>query len=61
MVVGNWVNREETGFESDENEVVLVMRTGENIELPRAPKRKIADSIFDHALRLRLALHASAS
>jgi phosphopantothenoylcysteine decarboxylase / phosphopantothenate---cysteine ligase len=61
MVVGNWVNRTETGFDSDDNEVVLVMRNGENVELPRASKRKIADAIFDHALRLRLALHASAS
>ena len=61
MVVGNWVNREGTGFESDENEVVLVMRTGQNVELPRGSKREIADSIFDQALRLRLALHASAS
>jgi phosphopantothenoylcysteine decarboxylase/phosphopantothenate--cysteine ligase len=61
MVVGNFVNRENTGFESDDNEVVLVMRTGEPVELPRASKREIADSIFDHALRLRLALHASAS
>jgi phosphopantothenoylcysteine decarboxylase/phosphopantothenate--cysteine ligase len=61
MVVGNWVNRQDTGFESDDNEVVLVMRTGETVELPRASKRQIADSIFDHALRVRLALHARAS
>jgi phosphopantothenoylcysteine decarboxylase/phosphopantothenate--cysteine ligase len=61
MVVGNWVNREKTGFESDENEVVLVMRGGQAVELPRASKRAIADGIFDHALRLRLALHHAAS
>jgi phosphopantothenoylcysteine decarboxylase / phosphopantothenate---cysteine ligase len=61
MVVGNWVNRENTGFEADENEVVLVMRTGETVDLHRASKRDIADQIFDHALRLRLALHASAT
>jgi phosphopantothenoylcysteine decarboxylase/phosphopantothenate--cysteine ligase len=61
MVVGNWVNRIDTGFESDDNEVVLVMRNGENIEIPRASKRRIADAIFDNALRLRLSLHASAS
>ena len=61
MVVGNWVNRESTGFESDDNEVVLVMRTGPNVELPRASKRSLADAILDHALRLRLALHATAS
>lgn len=60
MVVGNLVNSENTGFESDQNEVVLVMKTGHPVSLPLASKRDIADQIFDHALRLRLALHASA-
>lgn len=59
MVVANLVNQEGTGFESDENEVTLVMRTGEVIPLARASKKNIADQIFDHALKLRLALHAS--
>jgi hypothetical protein len=38
--------------------VVLALRTGESIPLPRAPKREIADRIFDEVLKLRLALHA---
>lgn len=59
MIVGNFVNVAGTGFESDLNEVTLVMSTGETIPLPRGAKRDIAHSIFDHALRLRLALHAS--
>jgi phosphopantothenoylcysteine decarboxylase/phosphopantothenate--cysteine ligase len=59
MVVGNLVGGSETGFESDENQVVLVLVTGELIPLPRAPKREIADRIFDEALKLRLALHAA--
>jgi phosphopantothenoylcysteine decarboxylase/phosphopantothenate--cysteine ligase len=59
MVVGNLVGRGDTGFESDENEVVLVLRTGETIPVARATKREIADRIFDEALRLRLALHAA--
>ncbi len=59
MVVANLVNQEATGFESDENEVVLVLRTGETIPLSRAPKRQIADGIFDQVLKLRLALHAA--
>ncbi|MGA2216374.1 MAG: bifunctional phosphopantothenoylcysteine decarboxylase/phosphopantothenate--cysteine ligase CoaBC [Bryobacteraceae bacterium] len=59
MVVANLVNQEATGFESDENEVVLVLSTGETIPLSRAPKRKIADRIFDQVLKLRLALHAA--
>jgi phosphopantothenoylcysteine decarboxylase/phosphopantothenate--cysteine ligase len=59
MVVGNFVGGSETGFESDLNEVVLALRTGETVPLPRATKREIADKIFDHALLLRLKLHAA--
>jgi len=59
MVVANLVNQEATGFEADENEVVLVLRTGETIPLSRAPKREIADRIFDQVLKLRLAVHAA--
>jgi phosphopantothenoylcysteine decarboxylase/phosphopantothenate--cysteine ligase len=63
MVVGNLVagseGRSEVGFEADENEVVLALRTGETLTLPRAPKREIADRIFDEALKLRLALYAT--
>ena len=59
MVVGNLVGGSETGFESEENEVVLALATGELISLPRAPKREIADRIFDEVLKLRLALNAA--
>jgi phosphopantothenoylcysteine decarboxylase / phosphopantothenate---cysteine ligase len=59
LVVANLVNQDGTGFESDQNEVVLVLRTGETIPLARAPKREIADRIFDQVLKLRLALHAA--
>lgn len=57
MIVANLVG-EETGFESDENEVVLLLRTGENIPVPKASKREVADRIFDQILKLRLAVHA---
>ena len=40
MIVANLVNQEATGFEADENEVVLVLSTGETIPLSRAPKRE---------------------
>jgi phosphopantothenoylcysteine decarboxylase / phosphopantothenate---cysteine ligase len=59
MVVANLVGNPETGFESDQNEVVLVLSTGENIALPRASKREIAGRIFDEILKLRLAVHAA--
>jgi len=59
MVVGNYVGGTETGFESDLNEVVLALRTGENIAVPRGTKREIAGRIFDEILKLRLKLHAA--
>jgi phosphopantothenoylcysteine decarboxylase / phosphopantothenate---cysteine ligase len=59
MIVGNLVGGSETGFESDRNEVILALRTGETLALPLAPKREIADRIFDEALKLHLALHAA--
>jgi phosphopantothenoylcysteine decarboxylase/phosphopantothenate--cysteine ligase len=59
MVVGNVVSSPGIGFDSDENEVVLVTRAGETIPVQRASKRAIAGRIFDEALRLRLALHVS--
>jgi phosphopantothenoylcysteine decarboxylase / phosphopantothenate---cysteine ligase len=58
MLVANLVGGADVGFESDQNEVVLAMRTGESIPLARAPKREIADRIFDEVLKLRLALRA---
>jgi len=59
MVVGNLVSQPGTGFDSDENEVVLVTRAGETIPVERASKRIVAGRIFDEAMRLRLALHAA--
>lgn len=59
MIVANLVSQEGIGFDSDENEVVLVLRTGDTIPVARASKRAIARRIFDEMIRLRLALHAS--
>lgn len=59
MIVGNLVNQQGTGFDSDENEVTLVKRDGQVVNLAKASKRVIADQILDHALKLRLALHAA--
>ena len=59
MVVGNLVGAQGLGFESEENEVTLVLRTGETIPIERASKREIADRILDQILNLRLALHAA--
>jgi phosphopantothenoylcysteine decarboxylase/phosphopantothenate--cysteine ligase len=55
MIVGNLVGQD-SGFESDENEVILALRSGELIEIPRASKREIAQKILDQVMRLRIAL-----
>jgi phosphopantothenoylcysteine decarboxylase/phosphopantothenate--cysteine ligase len=57
MVVANLVSQQGIGFESDENEVTLVLRTGETIPVQRASKSVIAHRIFDQMTKLRLALH----
>ena len=54
MVVGNLVSQQGIGFESDQNEVTLVLRTGEVERIAQAPKRQIADRILDQVPRLRL-------
>lgn len=54
MLVANLVGEAaDTGFESDSNEVLLAMRSGEVIALPRASKREIAGKILDQILTLR--------
>lgn len=57
MLAANRVDVEGIGFESDQNELTLVMRTGETVVLPRASKRQLAGRIFDELLKLRLASH----
>ncbi|MCU1337411.1 MAG: Phosphopantothenoylcysteine decarboxylase / Phosphopantothenate-cysteine ligase [Bryobacterales bacterium] len=59
MVVANLVSQQGIGFESDENEVTLVLRTGETIPIQRASKSAISHRIFDQMIKLRLALHSS--
>ena len=60
MVVANLVGGADVGFESDQNEIALAMRTGEFVRLPPASKRELADQILDQALELRRVLATSA-
>jgi phosphopantothenoylcysteine decarboxylase / phosphopantothenate---cysteine ligase len=60
MMVANLVSQDGVGFDSDENEVVLLLRTGETIPLPKAAKSEIAGRILDEMTKLRLAIHSSA-
>jgi len=59
MVVGNLVGGEDGGFESDNNEVLLALRTGDMIPVPRASKREVAGRIFDEVLKMRLHQYAT--
>jgi len=51
LVVFNDVGRPDVGFEADENEVVLVSRSGER-QIEKAPKREIATAVLDEVARL---------
>jgi len=53
MIVANRVGGEGSAFESDTNEVTLVLKGGEVVDVPRAPKREIADRILGQVIRLR--------
>jgi phosphopantothenoylcysteine decarboxylase / phosphopantothenate---cysteine ligase len=59
MVVGNLVGGADGAFESDQNEVLLALSSGESIPVPRASKREVADRIFDEILKLRLHIYAT--
>jgi phosphopantothenoylcysteine decarboxylase / phosphopantothenate---cysteine ligase len=51
-IVFNDVSRSEIGFESSENEVVIVERAGEH-PVPRSSKEQVADAILDRVEALR--------
>jgi phosphopantothenoylcysteine decarboxylase / phosphopantothenate---cysteine ligase len=58
IIVANLVGGANSPFESEHNEVTLVLANGDAIALPRLSKREVADRIFDETLKLRLALHS---
>lgn len=53
MVVANLVSANGTGFESDDNEVTLVLRSGTALPVAKAPKTEIARRILDEIVRIR--------
>lgn len=58
MLVGNLVNRENIGFDADQNEVEMITRLGQVIHAGPADKSEIADRILDQVTMLRLSLRA---
>ena len=51
LVVYNDVSREDVGFDSEDNEVVIVSAQGERV-VEKAPKEAIAAAILDEVERL---------
>lgn len=58
MLVGNLVDQEGLGFESDRNEVEMITRSGQTIHAGPADKREIAGHILDQIATLRLSIRA---
>ena len=55
LIVVNDVSRSDIGFESEDNEVLILSRDGRREPVARAPKREIADRIWDTFLEARAA------
>ena len=54
MVVANDITKEGAGFDTDTNIATIITRNGKSeIELPRMPKRELADRILDEVIKLR--------
>jgi phosphopantothenoylcysteine decarboxylase/phosphopantothenate--cysteine ligase len=53
LLVVNDVSQRGIGFESDDNEVILLDRWGGAVELPKMPKLRVAEAILDRVLELR--------
>ncbi|MDQ3876593.1 MAG: bifunctional phosphopantothenoylcysteine decarboxylase/phosphopantothenate--cysteine ligase CoaBC [Actinomycetota bacterium] len=51
LIVFNDIGRADIGFEAEDNEVVLVSRSGER-RIAKAPKRQIAAAVLDEVARL---------
>jgi phosphopantothenoylcysteine decarboxylase/phosphopantothenate--cysteine ligase len=60
LLVANDVSRREIGFDSDDNEVLLIDRWGGSRALPRMPKAAVADAILSEILTLRAAAVSAA-
>ncbi len=46
-IVANDISKSETGFASDENKVIIISKSGEEVSLEKMSKREVAKNIFD--------------
>jgi phosphopantothenoylcysteine decarboxylase / phosphopantothenate---cysteine ligase len=53
LIVGNLVERDGSVFGSDFNQVVILDTTGQQVDVPMAPKLQVAHRILDEVARLR--------
>jgi phosphopantothenoylcysteine decarboxylase/phosphopantothenate--cysteine ligase len=53
MVVANDITKEGAGFDTDTNIATIITRGGSETDLPKMPKRELADRILDEVMRLR--------
>ncbi|HEX4158102.1 MAG TPA: bifunctional phosphopantothenoylcysteine decarboxylase/phosphopantothenate--cysteine ligase CoaBC [Rhizomicrobium sp.] len=58
MLVGNLINQEGIGFDSDNNEVEIVTRTGATVHAGPGAKSEIANRILDQIAMLRLSVRS---
>jgi phosphopantothenoylcysteine decarboxylase/phosphopantothenate--cysteine ligase len=53
MVIANDITKKGAGFNTDTNIATIISKSGELTELPIMSKRKLADHILDHILKIR--------
>jgi phosphopantothenoylcysteine decarboxylase/phosphopantothenate--cysteine ligase len=53
IVIANDITKEGAGFDTDTNIATIITRSGSEIDLPKMPKRELADKILDEVARLR--------
>lgn len=53
MVVANDITKDGAGFNTDTNVATIITKTGSETDLPKMPKREMADRILDKIIRLR--------
>lgn len=61
LIVANDVNRPDSGFQVDTNEVTIIARQGEPLRLPLLTKEEVAEIILDRVMELLTARKSGAT
>jgi len=54
MVVANDITKEGAGFDTDTNIATIITKAGVETDLPKMPKREMADRLLDEVIALRV-------